>query len=62
MDNVPMVRAGDVLLVCFAHEPTVKEAEALSEQMRECLPGVRVAYMTQVTGLAVFRPEAEEGA
>lgn len=61
MDNVPVVRAGDVLLICFGRETSQQERDAFWEQVQEGLPGVRVAFMENVTGLAVFRPETAEG-
>lgn len=57
LSNVPMVRAGDVLLVCFAEEQPLDVVERFTEQVQEYLPGVRVAIMEGVSGLAVFRPE-----
>jgi hypothetical protein len=58
LSNVPVVRAGDVLLVCFEKHQTEADAQRFTEQAQECLPGVRVAFMEGVTGLAVFRPES----
>ena len=57
LSNVPMVRAGDVLVVCFEKHQTEADLERFTQQAQECLPGVRVAVMEGVTGLAVFRPE-----
>jgi hypothetical protein len=57
LSNVPMVRAGDVLVVCFAEEQPLDVAERFTEQVQEYLPGVRVAIVEGVSGLAVFRPE-----
>lgn len=59
--NVPVVRAGDVLLICFEKQQTEADAERFAEQAQEALPGVKVALMEGVTGLAVFRPETAEG-
>ena len=59
--NVPVVRSGDVLLVCFEKQQTEADAQRFAEQAQEAFPGVRVALMEGVTGLAVFRPEATEG-
>lgn len=59
--NVPMVRAGDVLLVCFEEQQTDAAAQRFTEQVQEALPGVKVALMEGVTGLAVFRPDTAEG-
>jgi hypothetical protein len=61
LSNVPMVRAGDVLLVCFEKRQTEADAKRFTDSVLECLPGVRVAFMEGVTGLAVFRPDATEG-
>jgi hypothetical protein len=61
LSNVPMVRAGDVLVVCFEKEQPQDVVERFTEQVQECLPGVRVAIVEGVTGLAVFRPEAPTG-
>lgn len=58
LGDVPVVRAGDVLLVCFGSQRTKEEDERFQEWTGEHLPGVRVAFMEGVTGLAVFRPEA----
>ncbi|BCM70870.1 hypothetical protein EASAB2608_06204 [Streptomyces sp. EAS-AB2608] len=58
--NVPMVRAGDVLLVCFAAEQPADTAQAFADQVHKYLPGVKVAFMEGVTGLAVFRPDADD--
>jgi hypothetical protein len=65
LSNVPVVRAGDVLLVCFEKPQPTCDLERFEGQIKECLPGVRVAFMDGVSGLAVFRPgaaEAEAGA
>lgn len=63
--NVPMVRAGDVLLVCFERQQTEADAERFTKAVLECLPGMRVMLIEGVTGLAVFRPgpsdESTEG-
>lgn len=61
MDNVPVVRAGDVLLVALGREAAQEERDAFLKEVQEGLPGVRVAFLENVTGLAVFRPEAQEG-
>jgi hypothetical protein len=61
LSNVPMVRTGDVLLVCFEKAQTWGDTERFTEQVKECLPGVRVVFAEGVSGLAVFRPEAPEG-
>lgn len=58
LSNVPMVQAGDVLIVCFAKEQPVAVLERFEKQVEEYLPGVRVAVMEGVSGLAVFRPDA----
>lgn len=60
LSNVPMVRAGDVLLVCFADQQPLDVLERFTGQVEEHLPGVRVAVMEGVTGLAVFRPDVAE--
>lgn len=57
LSNVPMVRAGDVLVVCFEKRQTEADAQRFVDMAREMLPGVRVAFMEGVSGLAVFRPE-----
>lgn len=57
LSNVPMVQAGDVLIVCFEKEQPLSDLERFEKQVKECLPGVRVAVMEGVSGLAVFRPE-----
>jgi hypothetical protein len=58
--NVPMVRAGDVLLVCFEEQTSDADAQRFTEQVQEALPGVKVALMEGVMGLAVFRPETSD--
>jgi hypothetical protein len=57
LSDVPMVRAGDTLIVCVSASMTVKDAEIFTESIQRGMPGVRVAFMENVTGLAVFRPE-----
>lgn len=56
--NVPMVRAGDVLVVCFEKPQPLSDLERFTERVKEYLPGVRVAFVEGVAGLAVFRPDA----
>lgn len=56
LSNVPVVRAGDVLLVCFDRLQTEEETRRFREWTEEYLPGVRVAFAEGVSGLAVFRP------
>lgn len=55
-----VVRAGDTLLVCVAHQQTEDEAKRFAETLRRGLPGVEVALLEGVTDLAVFRPCAPE--
>lgn len=57
LGNVPMVRAGDVLIVCLGVETSQKDRDLFWGQIKDGLPGVRVAFMENVTGLAVFRPD-----
>jgi hypothetical protein len=57
LDNVPMVRAGDVLVVCLGAETSQTDRDLFWDQIKDGLPGVRVAFMENVTGLAVFRPD-----
>lgn len=57
LSNVPMVQAGDVLIVCFAKEQPTDVLERFEKQVKEYLPGIRVAVMEGLSGLAVFRPE-----
>lgn len=61
LSNVPVVQAGDVLLVAFKEPQPLEDLERFDEQIKEYLPGVRVAFMEGVTGLAVFRPGDGEG-
>lgn len=61
MDNVPILRAGDTLIVSFGREPDRAERDAFWKQIQEGLPGVRVAFLENVSGLAVFRPDMQEG-
>lgn len=58
LSNVPVVRAGDVLLVCFEKQKPTSDLERFEGQIKECLPGVRVAFMEGVSGVAVFRPDS----
>ncbi|MGA6223479.1 hypothetical protein ACPESV_24475 [Streptomyces umbrinus] len=60
LSNVPVVRAGDVLLVCFDKPQAEDDLEKFRVQAEECLPGVRVAVVEGVSGLAVFRPAAPD--
>ncbi len=55
--NVPMVRAGDVI-VCFEKRLAETEIERPQQRNSLVLPGVRVAFLEGVSGLAVFRPDA----
>lgn len=59
LSNVPMVRAGDVLVVGVANHWSEAQSQAFADQMLEALPGVRVFLLEGVTGLATFRPEAQ---
>lgn len=61
MDNVPMLRAGDALIVSFGRETAQKERDAFLKEVQEGLPGVRVAFLEGITGLAVFRSETSGG-
>lgn len=61
LSNVPVLRAGDTLIVCFGRETSQKERDVFWEQIREGFPGVRVAFLENVSGLAVFRPGVVEG-
>jgi hypothetical protein len=60
LNNVPMLRAGDVLIVAFAEHQPDDALDRFTEQVQECLPGVRVAVMEGVSGLAAFRPGCAE--
>lgn len=58
LSDVPVVRAGDVLVVCFEKRLTETDTQRFLDMARDVLPGVRVAIMEGVSGLAVFRPGA----
>lgn len=60
LSNVPVVRAGDTVVVCVSVPITFEDMERFTEALQQGLPGVRVAFMENVSGLAVFRPEATE--
>lgn len=57
LNNVPMVRAGDTVIVCVSVAMKDEDVRRFTETVQEGMPGVRVAFMENVTGLAVFRPE-----
>jgi hypothetical protein len=56
LSNVPMVRAGDVLVVGVQKNVFESDLDRFVSMVQESLPGVRVVVMENVTGLAVFRP------
>ncbi|BBC35277.1 hypothetical protein SGFS_065710 [Streptomyces graminofaciens] len=58
LSNVPMVRAGDVLVVCVERHLTEMDTQRFVDMASDVLPGVRVAFLEGVSGLAVFRPDA----
>lgn len=51
-----LVRAGDTLVVCFAQQQSEATTAAFAERVKAHLPGVKVAIVEGVSGLAVFRP------
>lgn len=61
LGNVPMVRTGDVLLVCFETQVSEGDCQRFEDVLRENLPGVELLFMEGVSGLAVFRPGGAEG-
>lgn len=61
MNDPEMVRAGDTLIVCVSVAMTIEDMDRFTESIQERMPGVRVAFMENVTGLAVFRPEEPRG-
>lgn len=61
MGDVPVLRAGDTLIVSFGREVSDRDRDAFARQVEEGMPGVRVAFLENVTGLVVFRPGAAEG-
>ena len=56
LSNVPVVRAGDVLVVGVGKNVFESDLDRFVSILQESLPGVRVVVMENVTGLAVFRP------
>ena len=61
LSDVPMVRAGDVLVVAFEEHQTEAATRQFVDMVNGWLPGVRVAVMEGVSGLVVFRPEVPDG-
>ena len=61
LNNVPMLRAGDVLIVAFDRQQTEEDMKRFSDGLKEQLPGIRVLFMEGVSGLAAFRPGDTEG-
>ncbi|MEU3527557.1 hypothetical protein AB0E62_27425 [Streptomyces sp. NPDC038707] len=59
LSNVPMVRAGDTLILCFEKPQRNDDLKRIADEVTAVLPGVKVAVMEGVTGLAVFRPSEE---
>jgi hypothetical protein len=60
LNNVPMLRAGDVLLIAFEGQQTEEDTKRFVAELTAVLPGVRVAFMEGVSGLAAFRPGPPE--
>ncbi|MET9012324.1 hypothetical protein ABZX74_15600 [Streptomyces olivaceoviridis] len=59
LHNIPMVRAGDTLILCFEKPQRDDDLKRIAEEVTAALPGVKVAVMEGVSGLAVFQPNEQ---
>lgn len=56
IDSIALVRPGDTLVVAFRNSVNVQEVDEMREQFEERCPGVKVAIIDNVSGMAVYRP------
>ncbi|MCG0065025.1 hypothetical protein L0F81_17270 [Streptomyces tricolor] len=55
--NVPMVRAGDTLILCFEKPQRDDDLKRIADEVMAVLPGVKVAVVEGVSGVAVYRAD-----
>lgn len=60
MKDPVLIQAGDLLVVCFEKPQLDSALGRLGAEMQTAMPGVRVAFVEGVSGLAVFRPGSDE--
>ncbi len=56
MKDPVLLQAGDLLVVCFEKPQLESVLDRVSAEMQAAMPGVRLAFVEGVSGLAVFRP------
>jgi hypothetical protein len=55
-----VIRPGDRVLIGFSERYTAEQAAHVQGQLREHLPGVKVAFIGPVTAMAVYRGEEDD--
>lgn len=55
-----VVRPGDKLVICISRRLSQQEAHEYEEYIRERLPGVSVIFVTESSGLAVYREDVND--
>ncbi len=59
MKDPVLIQAGDLLVVCFEKPQMDSVLDRMHAEMQTAMPGVRVAFVECVSGLAVFRPGSD---
>jgi hypothetical protein len=55
-----VVRPGDKLVICISKRLDQKEAHEFEEYISERLPGVGVIFITESSGMAVYREDIDD--
>lgn len=59
LNDIPMVRAGDTLILCFEKPQRDDDLQRIANEVTSVLPGVKIAVVEGVSGVAVFRPDEQ---
>lgn len=54
-----VVRPGDKLVVTVARRMSMKEEHDAREYIQRSIPGVEIVFITEATGMAVYRDESK---
>jgi hypothetical protein len=59
LSNARIVQPGDKLVLGFRKPLGMAEVDRIKQRVAENLPGVEVVIVDDITGMAVYKPDAE---
>lgn len=57
-----VVRPGDKLVVCISRRMSMAEEHDARQVIQQRLPGVEITFITEATGMAIYRDEEGKAA